>query len=428
MTAGKIIKLVSDIVFITGLILAGVLLYLNHTGNRPVQVFVVSSGSMAPVISTGSVVVVAPQSDYGFGDIITFYNSPAKKETTTHRIVGTTSEGFKTAGDANDSLDPALTPADQVIGSVRLTVPYVGYLAAWAKTPPGFILLVIVPATIIIYEELKSLFSSLKSGLAKLTGRLRRTPSNSARVDPPAFLTQASPHERWEAAESKKSAGTSEPHLGTRPAILVPVFFALLITLGLTVSYFVDHETSAGNVFGASAPAATPTPPPGEPTPTPTPIPVDPFVDFVEAVSGTFGHCCDANNLSSDPVVAAALITGAPDSPPDQDFIQISDSSSVTARFVDNLAVDGPGADVRLHIYDTEFPGSALVELSADCSAFVSAGSFADTADVDLDLTPLGLASAVCVRITDEVAPGDTFPTLGFDLDAIEALNTIAAP
>lgn len=165
-------------------------------------------------------------------------------------------------------------------------------------------------------------------------------------------------------------------------------------------------------------PSATPT---GEPTPTP-----DPFVDDVTAVSGTYGHCCDVNNLASDLATAKAVVIGAPDSPPNFNFIQISQNSSVASKFVDNKAFNGAGPDIRIHIYDNLFPASALVEVSADCSTYSDAGIHDDTANIDIDLGSVAppLTEARCVRITGQTAAGDDpYPTLGFDLDAIEALN-----
>lgn len=162
-------------------------------------------------------------------------------------------------------------------------------------------------------------------------------------------------------------------------------------------------------------------------SPTPTPS-SEPFVDVVAQVAGTFGHCCDANNLSSDPSIAQALVTGAPDSPPDSDFIQISDNSSLTFEFVNNRVIDGVGADLRLHQYDNAFVGSALVEISDDCSTYQTVGIHPDTSDVDIDIGTYGLSTVRCVRVTDQVAVGDPYPTLGFDLDAIEALNSVPFP
>ncbi len=69
----KLLKLISDILFITGLIVAGLFLVGHFTGFKPFQAYIVSSGSMEPAIKTGSVVVVSPKSSYQVGDVVTFY-------------------------------------------------------------------------------------------------------------------------------------------------------------------------------------------------------------------------------------------------------------------------------------------------------------------------------------------------------------------
>ncbi|MBI2021768.1 hypothetical protein HYS93_02700 [Candidatus Daviesbacteria bacterium] len=193
-----------------------------------------------------------------------------------------------------------------------------------------------------------------------------------------------------------------------------------IISYKVAFAFFSDSASSTGNVFSAAS---------FFPSPSPTAsASVEPFADDVTGVTGTFGHCCDASNLSSDPNIAKPLVTGAPDSPPNSNFIQISDNSSVTLKFVDNKAVDGTGADIRIHIFDTIFPATAKIEVSQDGVTWKDTGNYLDTANVDIDLNPLGLSEAFYVRITDLVDTDDPFPTLGFDLDAVEALNTVVVP
>jgi len=314
MSIGKAVKFISDILFVSGLVVAVLFLVAHFTGKSPFQVFIVSSGSMSPAISTGSAVVVAPKPAYELGDIVSF-SGATKKTTTTHRIVGVSEGGFRMAGDANDQPDSGTVPSDKIIGSVRFSVPYVGYLAAAAKTPQGFILLVIVPATIIIYEELKGLLIELKKILKKLKPSSLSLQRRGTEGEVLATTPEALPK-----SPSPRSGEPVEPRkFYLKPAVILPAFFATLISFSLSYSYFVDTETSVGNVMARGD--LTPTPP--APTVAPTPTPGgegggEPFVDAVPAVSGTFGHCC--SDLSSDPSVAAALITGAPDSPPDSDF------------------------------------------------------------------------------------------------------------
>ncbi len=47
---------------------------------------------------------------------------------------------------------------------------------------------------------------------------------------------------------------------------------------------------------------------------------------------------------------------------------------------------------------------------------------------VDFDIEASGFTEVKYVRLTDLVADGDPFPTLGFDLDAVEALHSVVDP
>jgi signal peptidase len=239
----KIIKTVSDIIFFLGLLLAGLFLISQYSSHKPFQFFIVSSGSMEPAIHTGSLVVVTPKLSYQISDIVTFYTGIDKKSTVTHRIVARNQNQIKTAGDSNNQPDNNFTPVSLVLGKVVYSVPYLGYLAAFAKTPKGFILLIIVPATIIIYEELKSIFSELKK--IKLV-----------------------------------------PHPTTKPFVIFPIIFSGLIFFSFTGSFFKNNQISTGNSFTAwiPTPTSTLTPTPStipSPTPIPTPGPGDVVINEV---------------------------------------------------------------------------------------------------------------------------------------------------
>lgn len=129
------------------------------------KVLTVLSGSMEPKIKTGSVVVVKPAKDYGVGDIITFGKISKTETPITHRIKEVKlSEGntvYVTKGDANESADPKEISKNEVIGKTLFSVPFLGYAIAFAKKPVGFMILIIIPAIVIIYDELKKIWQEI---------------------------------------------------------------------------------------------------------------------------------------------------------------------------------------------------------------------------------------------------------------------------
>ncbi|MFA6518836.1 MAG: signal peptidase I [Candidatus Shapirobacteria bacterium] len=134
------------------------------------RAFVVLSGSMAPSLKTGSLIFVKPSSEYKVGDIVTFkagsdadIKNPAN--TVTHRVIDIKFKdnqiSYLTKGDANTTPDLDPRPAGHVLGRVILSIPYIGYPVGYAKTQQGFILLVVIPATLIVYSELINIQKSV---------------------------------------------------------------------------------------------------------------------------------------------------------------------------------------------------------------------------------------------------------------------------
>lgn len=128
-----------------------------------VKTFVVQSGSMEPSIKTGGIVVVKPADSYAVGDVITFGPRSKTKPPTTHRIIEVKEDGnFVTKGDANDDEDMRTVSRYEVIGKVLFSVPYVGYAVAAAQKPWGFTIIVVIPAAIIIWEEVGKIWREMK--------------------------------------------------------------------------------------------------------------------------------------------------------------------------------------------------------------------------------------------------------------------------
>lgn len=154
-------------VFFGAIALIAVLLIISIlpiTGNF--KVMAVLSGSMEPAIKTGSVIAIKPSDNYKIGDIITFGEMSKTKTPTTHRIYDMrVQEGepvYVTKGDANNAPDAKEITGKEIIGKVLFNVPYVGYAVDTAKKPWGFALIIIAPAMIIIFDEIKKIIREIK--------------------------------------------------------------------------------------------------------------------------------------------------------------------------------------------------------------------------------------------------------------------------
>lgn len=139
---GGTIKKVWSIV--TGILMAAVVaLSVLLVGVRAfgLQIYTVLSGSMEPAYHVGALIYVSEvdTADLSVGDVITFRIS--EKTTATHRIVEILEEdgalAFRTKGDANEEEDNHLVTEDELVGKVRFTVPYLGFLMAYIQNPPG---------------------------------------------------------------------------------------------------------------------------------------------------------------------------------------------------------------------------------------------------------------------------------------------------
>ena len=100
------------------------------------HIYAVISPSMAPKIPTGSAVYVKPKAfaEISPGDIITYRlnNQETGGDTyVTHRVVSCDPSGytFRVKGDANETEDAGDVPYANVVGSLRFSLPYLGYVA-----------------------------------------------------------------------------------------------------------------------------------------------------------------------------------------------------------------------------------------------------------------------------------------------------------
>lgn len=241
----------------------------NGVNFRSLKAYVILSGSMEPELKVGGLAIVAKANNYLTNEIISFSPSGDPKDIVTHRIiVKEYPEGvekspiFLTAGDANKNFDFKKIKQEQIIGKVIFSIPYLGYIANFFKEPYGFILFFIVPVTIIVYEELKTLIKEIFQIARKF---------------------------------SLKDSGIIEDgrvRLGGKVLLFFPVLVAALALTSFSVSFFSDRENSVSNSFVAGEWVPTPTPtlpitptltpaPTSTPTPTATTTPTPQLADHI---------------------------------------------------------------------------------------------------------------------------------------------------
>lgn len=161
----KVWKTIKNIFWIMA-IFAALLIIASSFNLFGYQTYIVKSGSMEPAIKTGSIVVNQKADTYAVGDVITFESDSSS--TVTHRIVKIDNQdgsiNYIVKGDANQSVDQQGVSDQNVNGKVMFSVPYLGYLIAFMRTLPGLFIFIIIPALIIISDEM----SNIKAELAKI--------------------------------------------------------------------------------------------------------------------------------------------------------------------------------------------------------------------------------------------------------------------
>lgn len=101
---------------------------------------VVVSGSMEPEIHTDDLVIVRDTGTYEIGEVVSFWDGNA---VVTHRIIGQTSDGFITKGDANNTSDTDPCPPENIVGEVAYVIPGVGTVIGYLRSPLGILGLIL---------------------------------------------------------------------------------------------------------------------------------------------------------------------------------------------------------------------------------------------------------------------------------------------
>jgi signal peptidase len=118
----------------------------------------VLSGSMAPGIPTGSLVLAtpAPASSVRVGDVVIFRAPLSGHRLTAHRVIAVVAHGrrpvIRTKGDANTAADPWQARIEGGrIWIVRRDVPLLGYVTVFTQSTWPFLILVLGIGAIVIH-------------------------------------------------------------------------------------------------------------------------------------------------------------------------------------------------------------------------------------------------------------------------------------
>jgi signal peptidase len=135
----------------------------------------VISGSMEPALKEGSLVFTFPVDvdDIEVGDIITFRCNSSSAVTITHRVTEIYKNSpvyFRTKGDACGTEDPVAVPARSVVGKVRFSLPFAGYVFSFLKTSTGFMTVIVIPSVILFVLFIQQFVLELKKQNRKNQG------------------------------------------------------------------------------------------------------------------------------------------------------------------------------------------------------------------------------------------------------------------
>lgn len=176
----KLFKLIKIIGFFLIILIAIIVILTIIPAFGKYQTLVVTSSSMSPAIKQGGLIFIKKSQGYQKNDIITFKLRADPRSLVTHRVIAIqkikNQNWYQVKGDAVKKPDIELVNQNQIIGKLAFTISYLGIPISFAKTQLGVVVIVVIPASIIVYEEIKTILNELKK-MKKPVAKLKRKKS-----------------------------------------------------------------------------------------------------------------------------------------------------------------------------------------------------------------------------------------------------------
>lgn len=124
---------------------------------------IVLTGSMEPEIKSGDLIICKQidSDEVKVDDVIAFFDPDSHEGSVlTHRVIELVNEdgtlSYRTKGDANNSADRSLVPADSLVGLYQFRVAGAGNVAMFMQSTAGLIICVVLPLILLIgYDILR---------------------------------------------------------------------------------------------------------------------------------------------------------------------------------------------------------------------------------------------------------------------------------
>lgn len=118
---------------------------------------IVLTDSMYPNIQSGDLIIcdTLEAEEVNEGDVIAFFDPAGNgSSVVTHRVIEVTTENgviaWRTQGDANNTPDSSLVPADNLVGRYKLRIAGAGNVAMFMQTTQGLIVCVVLPIILLV--------------------------------------------------------------------------------------------------------------------------------------------------------------------------------------------------------------------------------------------------------------------------------------